>query len=35
MMHQEIDFNGSPKQFQLPGEVEIGSAALDYLKIVQ
>ena len=35
LMHQEIDFNGSPKQFQLPGDVEIASATLDYHKIVQ
>ncbi len=35
LMHQEIDFNGSPKQVQLPGEVEIASATLDYHKIVQ
>ena len=35
LMHQEIDFNGSPGQFQLPGEVEIASATLDYHKIVQ
>lgn len=35
LMHQEIDFNGSPKQFQIPGGVEIASASLDYHKIVQ
>jgi thiamine biosynthesis lipoprotein len=35
LMHQEIDFNGSPKQFQLPGDVEIASATLDYHKIAQ
>jgi thiamine biosynthesis lipoprotein ApbE len=35
LMHQEIDFNGSPKQFQLPGDVEIESATLDYHKIGQ
>ena len=35
LMHQEIDFNGSPKQFQLPGDVEIASATLDYHKIGQ
>jgi FAD:protein FMN transferase len=34
LMHQEMDFNGSPKQFQLPGDVEIASASLDYHKIV-
>jgi thiamine biosynthesis lipoprotein len=35
LMHQEIDFNGSPKQFQLPGDVEIASATLDYHKIAR
>jgi hypothetical protein len=35
LMHQEIDFNASPKQFQLPGDVEIASATLDYHKIGQ
>jgi thiamine biosynthesis lipoprotein len=35
LMHQEIDFNGSPKQFQLPGGIEIASASLDYHKIAQ
>ena len=35
LMHQDIDFNGSPKQFQLPGDVEIESATLDYHKIGQ
>jgi FAD:protein FMN transferase len=35
LMHQEMEFNGSPKQFQLPGDVEIASASLDYHKIVQ
>jgi thiamine biosynthesis lipoprotein len=35
LMHQEIDFNGSPKQFRLPGDVEIASTTLDYHKIVQ
>lgn len=34
-MHQEMDFNGSPKQFQLSRDVEIASATLDYHKIVQ
>jgi hypothetical protein len=33
LMHQEIDFNSSPQQFQLPGAVEIASATLDYHKI--
>ena len=35
LMHQEMDFSGSPKQFQLPGDVEIASATLDYHKIAQ
>jgi hypothetical protein len=35
LMHQEIDFNGSPKQFQFPGDVEIASASLDYHKLAQ
>jgi hypothetical protein len=34
-MRQEMDFNGTPKQFQLPGGVEIASASLDYHKIAQ
>ena len=33
LMHQEMDFNGSPQQFQLPGDVEIASGTLDYHKI--
>jgi hypothetical protein len=35
LMHQEMDFNGSPKEFQLPGDVEIASATIDYHKIAQ
>jgi thiamine biosynthesis lipoprotein len=35
LMHQEMDFSGSPRQFQLPGGVEIASATLDYHKIAQ
>ena len=35
VMHQEMDFSGSPGQVQLPGEVEIASATLDYHKIAQ
>jgi thiamine biosynthesis lipoprotein len=35
LLHQEIDFNGSPKQSQLPGGLEIASGSLDYHKIVQ
>jgi thiamine biosynthesis lipoprotein len=33
VMRQEIDFDGSPRQFQLRGGVEIASASLDYHKI--
>jgi thiamine biosynthesis lipoprotein ApbE len=32
LMRQEIDFNGEPKQFNLPGNIEIASASLDYRK---
>ncbi len=32
LMRQEIDFNGAPKQFNLPGNIEIASASLDYRK---
>ena len=35
LMHQEIDFNGTPKQYQLPGGVEIASTTLDYHKITR
>jgi thiamine biosynthesis lipoprotein len=35
LLHQEMDFNGSPKQFQFPGGIEIASATFDYHKIVQ
>jgi thiamine biosynthesis lipoprotein len=35
LLHQEMDFNGSPKQFQLPGGIEIASATIDYHKITQ
>ncbi len=35
LLHQEMDFNGSPKQFQLPGGIEIASATIDYHKIAQ
>jgi hypothetical protein len=31
-MRQEIDFDGAPKQFNLPGNTEIASASLDYRK---
>jgi thiamine biosynthesis lipoprotein ApbE len=32
LMRQEIDFDGAPKQFNLPGNTEIASASLDYRK---
>jgi thiamine biosynthesis lipoprotein ApbE len=32
-LHQEIDFNGTPKQVNLPGGVEIAGASLDYHKV--
>jgi len=35
LIHQELEFNGSPKQLQIPGGPEIASASLDYHKIVQ
>jgi thiamine biosynthesis lipoprotein ApbE len=35
LLHQEMDFNGSPKQFQFPGGIEIASATIDYHKIIQ
>jgi thiamine biosynthesis lipoprotein len=35
VIRQEIDFNGSPQHFQLPGGVEIASSSFDYHKIVQ
>jgi len=33
LMHQEIDFTGTPKQSQLPGNTEIAGATLDYHKL--
>jgi hypothetical protein len=30
LMRQSVDFNGSPQQFQLPGNAEVASASLDY-----
>jgi hypothetical protein len=33
LIRQEMDFNGSPKQIELPGNLEIESASLDYHKI--
>ncbi|MBO0862705.1 MAG: DUF2271 domain-containing protein [Chloracidobacterium sp.] len=32
LMRQEIDFNGEPKQFNLPGNIEVASVSLDYRK---
>jgi thiamine biosynthesis lipoprotein ApbE len=32
LIHQEMDFTGTPKQIQLPGGTEIASASLDYNK---
>jgi thiamine biosynthesis lipoprotein len=32
LIHQEMDFTGTPKQIQLPGGPEIASASLDYRK---
>ncbi len=32
LLHEDIDFSGTPKQAQLPGGTEIASASLDYHK---
>lgn len=32
LIHQEVDFNGSPKRIPLPGGAEIAAASLDYRK---
>jgi hypothetical protein len=32
LTRQEIDFNGEPKQFNLPGNIEVASVSLDYRK---
>jgi thiamine biosynthesis lipoprotein len=32
LMRQEVEWNGAPQQFSLPGNVEISSASLDYRK---
>jgi hypothetical protein len=32
IMRQEVEFDGKPKQFQLPGNQEISSATIDYHK---
>jgi hypothetical protein len=31
-MRQEIEFNGEPKHFSLPGNIEITSVSIDYRK---
>jgi hypothetical protein len=33
LIRQELDFNGSPQQIDLPGNMEIASASLDYHRI--
>jgi FAD:protein FMN transferase len=33
IIRQEMDFAGAPRQVQLPGNVEIASASLDYHKL--
>lgn len=35
LLHQEIDFNGTPAQFKLPGGTEIAAASLDYHKVAK
>jgi len=35
LLHQEMDFNGSPKKFEFPSGIEIASATIDYHKIAQ
>jgi thiamine biosynthesis lipoprotein ApbE len=35
IMRQEVEFDGTPKQFQLPGNQEIASATIDYHKAAQ
>ena len=32
IMRQEIEFDGKPKQFQIPGNQEIANATIDYRK---
>jgi hypothetical protein len=32
IIHQEVDFNGTPQHFNLPGNTELSSASLDYRK---
>jgi len=33
LIRQEMDFNGTASQFELPGNIEIASASLDYHKV--
>ena len=35
LLHQEIDFSGTPAQFKLPGGSEIASASLEYRKVAK
>jgi FAD:protein FMN transferase len=35
LLHEEMDFNGTPKKFEFPGGTEIASATIDYHKIGQ
>ena len=35
ILRQEMEFTGTPKQVQLPGNTEIESASLDYRKIIR
>jgi hypothetical protein len=32
IIHQEMDFSGTPQQVKLPGNTELSSASLDYRK---
>lgn len=33
LIHQEIDFNGEPKKFDLPGNTEVAAATFDYHRL--
>ena len=35
LLHEEMDFNGTPKKFEFPGGTEIASATIDYHRIAQ
>ena len=35
LLHEEMEFNGTPKKFEFPGGTEVASATLDYHKIPQ